>query len=158
TVTAKDPYSNTATGYRGTVRFTSSDAQAALPANYTFTSNDAGQHAFSATLKTAGSRSLIATDTVTNTITGSQAGITVNPAAASSLVVAGFPSSITAGVAGSFTVTAVDAYSNTANGYRGTIHFASTDSQALLPANYTFTVADAGQHTFRATLKTAGSQ
>src|SRR5207237_24707 len=129
TVTAKDPYSNTATGYTGIVHFTISDAQAVLPAEYTYTAADAGQHTFSATLKTAGSRSLTATDTVTSTITGSQTGITVNPAATSSLVVAGFPLSITAGVAGNFTVTAKDPYSNTTPGYTGTVHFTSSDAQ-----------------------------
>src|SRR5260370_37358497 len=77
TVTAKDAYGNTATGYLGTVSFNSSDSQAALPGNYAFVTADAGVHSFSATLKTAGSRSLTATDTVTSTITGSQSGITV---------------------------------------------------------------------------------
>src|SRR5207302_304547 len=126
TVTAKDPYSNIVTGYTGTIHFTSSDIQAILPANYTFTSGDAGHHNFSATLKTAGSQSLTATDTVTNTITGAQTGIIVNAAAASTLVVSGFPSSITAGVPGSFTVTAKDLYSNTTAGYTGTVHFTSS--------------------------------
>src|SRR5207302_2041082 len=97
TVTAKDAYGNTATGYRGTVHFTSSDAQAALPANYKFTTTDAGVHSFSATLKTAASQSLTATDTAAGSISGSQTGITVNPAAAGILTVAGFPSPGTAG-------------------------------------------------------------
>jgi hypothetical protein len=158
TVTAEDAYGNTATGYRGTVHFTSSDAQAVLPANYTFTSGDAGSHTFTATLKTAGSQSLTATDTSTGSITGSQTGITVNPAAASSLVVSGFPSPTTAGASNNFTVTAEDAYGNTATGYRGAVHFTSSDAQAVLPANYTFTSGDAGSHTFSATLKTAASQ
>jgi hypothetical protein len=30
----------------------------------------------------------------------------------------------------------------------GTVHFKSTDATALLPANYTFTAADKGVHTF----------
>ena len=132
-------------------------ARLCLPANYTFTAADAGVHTFSATLKTAGSQSLIATDTATGSITGTQT-ITVQPAAASSLRVAGFPSPIQAGVAGNFTVTALDAFGNTATGYRGTIHFTSSDGQAVLPANYTFTAGDGGVHTFSATLKTAGSQ
>ncbi|HEY9287957.1 MAG TPA: right-handed parallel beta-helix repeat-containing protein, partial [Candidatus Dormibacteraeota bacterium] len=109
TVTALDPYNNTATAYSGTVHFTSSDGHAGLPANYTFTTgtgNDNGVHSFTATLKTGGTQSLTATDTVTSTITGTQAGIVVNPAAASSLVVAGYPSAVTAGSANSFTVTA----------------------------------------------------
>src|SRR5205823_4136770 len=123
TVKAQDSSGNVVTGYTGTVHFTSSDVQAVLPANYTFTAADAGQHTFNATLETAGSQSLTATDTGPYTITGSQTGIIVNPAAANSLVVSGFPSTTTAGVAGSFTVTAKDPYSNIVTGYTGTIHF-----------------------------------
>jgi len=33
-------------------------------------------------------------------------------------------------------------------GYTGTIHFKSTDGRATLPADYTFTAADKGAHTF----------
>ena len=67
------------TGYTGTVHFTSSDGSAVLPANYTFTAGDAGTHVFSVTLKTAGTQSITATDTVTGSITGTQ-NVTVNPA------------------------------------------------------------------------------
>jgi hypothetical protein len=158
TVTAKDPYGNVATGYRGTLHFASSDGQAALPANYKFVAGDAGMHVFSVTLKTAGTQSLTATDTTTGSITGSQTGITVNPASASIIVVAGFPSPETSGVAGSMTVTAKDPYGNVATGYMGTVHFTSSDAQAALPANYKFVAGDAGVHTFSATLNTAGSQ
>ena len=140
------------------MHFTSSDGQAALPGNYTFTSGDNGVHTFSATLKTAGTQSITATDTVTGTITGSQTGITVNPAAASVFVVTGFTSPVTAGTSGTFTVTAKDPYNNTATGYLGTVHFTSSDGQAALPGNYTFTSGDNGVHTFSATLKTAGTQ
>src|SRR4029077_13407869 len=110
---------------------------------------------FSVTLKTAASQSLTATDTANGAITGSQSGITVNPAATSTLIVSGFPSPTTAGSAGNVTVTAKDPYGNTASGYTGTIHFTSSDSQAVLPANYSFSTGDAGVHTFSATLKTA---
>ena len=44
-------------------------------------------------------------------------------------------------------------------GYLGTVHFTSSDSQAVLPSNYTFVAADDGAHTFTTVvLKTAGSQ
>src|SRR3954469_7349395 len=75
TVSAEDLFGQPAVGYRGTVHFSSSDPQAALPADYTFTAADAGAHTFAVTLKTAGSQSITATDTVTNSLTGSQAGI-----------------------------------------------------------------------------------
>jgi hypothetical protein len=145
-------------GYTGTVHFTSSDPQAVLPADYTFTSADQGVHTFTATLKTAGTQSLTATDKATAGVFGTQAGIMVNPAAAANFLVAGFPTAPLAGVAGTLTVTARDAYGNTATGYTGTVTFASSDLQSSLPAAYTFTAADRGIHTFNATLKTAGTQ
>jgi hypothetical protein len=158
-VIAHDAYGNVATGYRGTVHFTSGDPQAVLPANYTFTSTDAGFHKFSGViLKTAGTQSITATDTVTNTITGQRGGIVVSPAAAAVLVVSGYPTSVTAGTAQTFTVTLKDAYGNVATGYTGTVHFSSSDAAALLSANYTFTAADKGVHTFTATFNTRGTQ
>jgi hypothetical protein len=115
-------------------------------------------HTFSATLRTAGSQSLTATDTVTGSISGTQSGVAVSPAAAVAFTVSGFPSPVAAGAAGSFTVIARDAYGNTATGYTGTVHFTSSDGQAALPADYTFTSSDTGRHSFSATLRTAGSQ
>src|SRR5437879_5541030 len=138
--------------------FPTSDTQAALPANYTYTATDNGAHTFRVTLKTVGTQSITETDTATATLTATQSGISVTPAAASTLTVTGYPSPSTAGVAGSITVTAYDAFGNLATGYRGTVHFTSSDTQAALPANYTYTSTDAGVHTFSATLKTAGTQ
>jgi hypothetical protein len=129
------------------VHFTSSDGKASLLANYTFTTADAGEHTFSATLKTAGTRSLTATDTATGSLTGMDGGITVNPAAASKFLIAA-PSSVNAGVPFSLTLTVEDAYGNVVTGYTGTVHFSSTDTRATLPSNYTFTAADKGVHTF----------
>jgi hypothetical protein len=147
TVTLKDPYGNISTGYTGTIHFTSSDTKASLPANYTFTAADAGVHTFSATLKTAGTESISAKDTVTGAITGTDGSITVMPGAASQFIISA-PSSVTAGVAFSLTIKVKDAYGNVVTGYTGTIHFTSTDTTATLPAAYTFSAADKGVHTF----------
>jgi hypothetical protein len=158
TVTALDNSGNPLTGYTGTVHFTSSDPQAVLPADYTFTAADGGTHTFTVDLKTAGTESITVTDKAATSFSGTESGIMVNAAAASMMSVAGFPSPITAGVAGNFTVTLKDPYGNIASGYTGTVHFTSSDGKASLPADYTFTAADAGVHTFSATLKTAGTQ
>ncbi len=147
TVTLRDPYGNIATGYTGTVHFTSSDHKATLPANYTFTAADAGMDTFSATLKTAGTQSITAANTTNPSLTGTEGGIKVNPAVASKFLLTA-PVSVSAGVPFSLTVTVEDAYGNVVVGYSGTIHFSSTDNKAALPANYTFTAADAGVHTF----------
>jgi hypothetical protein len=151
TVTAQDQFNNTATGYGGTVHFTSSDGNASLPANSTL-SNGAGT--FSATLKTAASQTVTATDTVTSSITGTSNSIAVSAAAATHFTVSA-PASATAGSAFSLTVTAQDQFNNTATGYGGTAHFASSDGQAVLPANSTLSN---GVGTFSVTLETAGGQ
>jgi subtilisin-like proprotein convertase family protein len=154
TVTARDANGNVATGYTGTVHFASSDPQAGLPADYTFTAADAGSHTFSATLKTAGTQSLTAADTVNSFLTGAEAGIAVTPAAASRLNVSD-PADATGGTPFNVTITAQDAYGNTATGYAGTVHFTSSDGQAVLPGDSTL---PNGTGTFSVTLKTAGSQ
>jgi hypothetical protein len=158
TVTAYDAFGNVATGYTGTVHFTSSDSQAALPANFTITPEELGTFLFSATLKTAGNQSITATDTTTGSITGSESNIVVQAAALKALAVTGFPSSVTAGLAQNFTASAVDQFGNVISGYTGTVQFTSNDPLAVLPANYTFLTTDNGTHIFSATLKSAGTR
>jgi ELWxxDGT repeat protein len=158
TVTALNADGTTETNYTGIVHFSSSDPRAVLPPDFTFQVGDGGVHTFSATLETAGTESLTARDTNTASFTGTEGGLVVNPAAASSFVLTGFPAAITAGTPGAFTVTAEDPFGNTATGYGGSVHFTSSDARALLPINYTFTAADAGTHTFSATLFTAGTR
>ena len=147
TVKILDSSGNVAAGYTGTVHFTSSDPQAALPVNYTFTAADAGVHTFSATLKTAGAQSISVRDTVQGSVAGAESAIAVNASAASKIVISA-PASVKAGVQFSLTITVEDAYGNMVTGYVGTIHFKSSDKYALLPADYTFTASDQGVHTF----------
>ena len=157
TLTATDAFGNVITGYTGTVNLTSTDAQASLPASYTFTPFDAGSHAFSYSLKTAGTQSVNATDASNASFTGSTGAIAVKAAALSKLLVSA-ASAATAGAAQSVTVTASDAYGNAISNYSGTVHFGSSDAAAGLPANYTFTKADNGVHTFNVTFRTPGTQ
>ncbi len=156
TVTAYDAYGNVATGYTGTVHFTSTDGQATLPGNYTVSPEQLGVLTVSATLKTAGTQSITATDAVTSSITGSVLGIAVVASAAKTLAITGLPTSVAAGTAVSLTVTAHDLFGNVATGYLGTIAFTSNDPLAVVPANYTFTTANAGSHTFSVTFATLG--
>ena len=161
TVEAEDQYGNEATGYTGTVHFTSTDAPAGLPPNYTFTDIDDGIRVFTngVTFKTAGPQSVTAADTSTPSITGTSPNVVITVAAASHVVLTGLAGA-TAGAAQSLTVEVEDAFGNQATGYVGTVGFTSTDPQASLPAEYTFTIADGGLHTFTdgVTLKTAGPQ
>jgi hypothetical protein len=151
TVTAQDANGVTANGYRGTVHFTSTDTRSGvvLPADYTFTAADNGKHVFTSGVKlvTAGGQAVTATDTVTGTITGTSATVTVNPGAATHLGLSA-PSGAQVNVAFSVTVTALDAYNNTATGYRGSVHFTSSLRKTKLPSDYAFTAADAGVHVF----------
>jgi hypothetical protein len=158
TVTALDTLGNVMTGYTGTVHFTSTDPQAVLPADYTFTAGDHGTHTFTVTLKTAGTYSITVSDTTTPGFTGVQEHIVVNPGAVSRFEVSGFPSSVSVGDYGSFTVTAYDAYGNPATNYAGTVHFTSSDGQALLPDDYTFVGSTIYQDELYIVLQTVGTQ
>ena len=107
------------------------------------------------TLKTAGSQTVTVTDTASSAVTGTSGPVNVNPAAATHFRISA-PASVTHGVPFSITVTALDAYGNVATGYLGTVRFTSSDTQAVLPANYTFIAANAGVATFTATFNTLG--
>ena len=158
TVTAQTSTNATDAAYRGTVHFTSSDAQAGLPANYTFTAADAGSHTFTVTLKTAGTQSVSAVDTANASVSGNLSGVAVSPAAASQFLLSGLSASQTAGTSGTITVTAKDPFGNLATGFTGTVTLTSTDTAATLPGAYTFTTADHGAHTFTLTFNTAGTE
>jgi hypothetical protein len=84
TITALDQFGNTATGYTGTVHFTSTDGAAILPANATLTN---GTGTFSATLKTTGDQTITATDTTNAGIIGTSGTIDVAAAAVSEKLV-----------------------------------------------------------------------
>jgi hypothetical protein len=156
-VTALDASNKVDIGYTGIVHFTSSNGLALLPANTPFGTADAGVKTFIVTLKTAGSHSISATDTLVATIQGSSI-TTVAPAAASQLTFSALSRTVTAGVAQLFTVTALDPFGNVATGYGGIIHFTSSDSTAALPADFTFSAADQGMHVFSMTFGSVGAQ
>ena len=151
TVTAQDGANNTVSAYTGTVHFTSTDNSATLPADAALTN---GVGTFSSTLKTAGSRTISAHDTVTSAIAGTSSPITVSAGAATHFSV-NAPGAATTGVAFNISVTAQDQFDNTATAYAGTVHFASTDTGAVLPADQTLTF---GNGTPSVTLATTGSR
>jgi len=140
--------------YTGTAHFTSTDPDAVLPADYTFTFADAGSHRFVATLKTGGTQSITMTDTKSAVITG-KANYTVNAGAASGFNVVS-PGNATSGTAVSVVVSAHTGVPPVpATGYTGTVHFTSSDSTAVLPADSMLTN---GTGTFSVTFNTAGFQ
>ena len=131
-----------AQGFTHSVRLTSSDGSAALPSPYTFATGDSGQHTFQATLNTTGSQTITVTDDSDGSISGKSSGITVAGPAAKLLLVPSSP--IAAGQQGSVRVTVQDKSGRRVTDYDGTVRFSSTDAQAKLPGDYTFTTGDCG--------------
>lgn len=111
-VTAYLAGDNVDTAYNGTVRFSSSDAGATLPADYTFIpASDNGSHAFtgSFSLRTSGSQTVTVTDnaSLTDTVTWS-----VSPSATHHYAVASTSYTHAAGAPFTVAVTALDGFGN----------------------------------------------
>ena len=156
TVTALDVFNNVATGYRGTVHFTSTVAGAALPPDYTFQAADDGAKTFSIALDKAGLQTVTVKDKVKTALVKS-ASLTVVHDVVSGFTVSGYPTKTTRNVAHIFTVTAVDAFGNTVTDYAGTVHFSVAGGTATLPPDFTFTTSNKGRHFASATFLTSGA-
>jgi photosystem II stability/assembly factor-like uncharacterized protein len=159
TVTALDKFNNINTNYAGTITFTSSDSTGSLSAPYTFTSSDAGVHAFTGafTFTKAGTPTITLTDNSVPPLSATTPAITITPQHANHFQVS-LPTTAPAGSPFSMAVTALDPFNNIDTNYAGKVAFSSSDPSATLPAPYTFTVSspplppdptkDNGQHTF----------
>ena len=156
-VQATDAWGNW--GSDGSIHFTSSDPKAVLPADSAFHTSNYGTRQFTVTFETAGAQTLTVSGYESGKTFSDVASTIITPGAATHLSVGTF-NPFPAGSKHSVTVKALDAYGNTDPTYPGTIHFTSSDSKATLPADYTFTAADKGVHTFSLALvlKTAGSR
>jgi hypothetical protein len=82
----------------------------------------------------------------------------VLPGSAADFLVSQSTDKFTSGVPGNFSVTVRDFGGNTVTDYTGTVHFTGTDSQTVLPEDYSFVPGDNGSHQFTATLNTLGPQ
>jgi autotransporter-associated beta strand protein len=156
TVAALDANNIINGSYAGTVKFTSSDAAAILPANATLPSGGVGT--FDVTFQTSGQQTLTATDTATSSITGTSPDVSIGASAAGgvSYFKVSAPAGMeTTGTPFAVTVTAVNASGATFPGYSGKVHFTSSDAAAVLPADASLT---AGVGVFNVTLTTSGSQ
>src|SRR5512140_528516 len=104
-----------------------------------------------------------ATTTYTLTATGEggtdskQVSVTVNAASPAAFRVT-HSGEITAGVETTFTIAALGDSAAVNAFYRGTVQFTIDDAQGTAPADVTFTAADAGQISVKATFKTAGTR
>jgi Bacterial Ig-like domain/Lamin Tail Domain len=167
TVRGVDAHWNKVSTVADTVHLASSDSHAVLPANAALVS---GQKSFSVKLKTAGSRTIAATDVTTPAKRGSSSpGITVEPGAFVKLLLLvpgqtadpgsatgrkGIPTAHVAGTSFTVTVKGVDAYWNRVPTATDVVHIGSSDSHAALSAKAALV---SGSKTFAVTLKTAGS-
>src|SRR5262249_36844051 len=148
-----------------TVAITSSDANAALPANAALVS---GSKIFSVTLKTAGSATVTASNVTHSAITANTSpSITVNVGAFAKLQVlppgevaapgsaggkSGTPTTQTAGASFNVTVNAVDANWNLITNAIDTVGITSSDTNAVFPANAALAN---GTQSFAVTFKTS---
>src|SRR5207249_426259 len=131
-----------------TVGITSSDANATLPSNAALV---AGTKTFSVTFKTGGTATVTASDITDGSKTANTgSSTTVNAGAFTKLQIlmpgetaaagsatgkTGTPTARTAGIAFNVTVNAVDANWNVVTTVTDTVHIASLDANAVLPAN-----------------------
>jgi hypothetical protein len=77
TVRLRDVCGNQDAGYRGRIRFTSTDPAAVLPADYTFTGFEKGAMTFKVKLNTVGTHSVQVQDLDNGAVLGAQTGIVV---------------------------------------------------------------------------------
>src|SRR5205823_1620501 len=110
--------------------------------------------------RAAGVQSLTVREQAPGTFTATQSSIQVVAGPPAAMALSGIPSPITPGTAADLAVAVRDAAGNRALAYLGTVRFTSSDAAATLPANYAFTAADQGQHTFAGGVRfgTAGTQ
>jgi alpha-tubulin suppressor-like RCC1 family protein len=143
------------TAFQATVRLSSTDPAAVLPADYAFSPSDAGAKTLQVTFKSAGSQTVTA-QTLSSAIliTGTSSAIAVAGGAAKTLQVSA-PAAAGANIAITATVTAKDEFGNVSGGYAGTVAITSSDPAAVLPPSAPLS---SGVGTFSITLKTVGSQ
>jgi len=161
TVTAIKLGGGVAPDYEGTVTFTSSDTHSSvlLPADYTFTTADAGTHTFSNAVRliTPGEQSVTATDINSINTHGSQNNITVLPGDVVTIVLQADKTTLTANGANQVVITATleDAFGNkVADGT--TVNFSITSGTGSLSASSATTFTGQVQLTYTAGT-TAGS-
>jgi hypothetical protein len=160
-VKVEDASGHLASGYTGSVSLSlnPTDTGATLPAAYTFTTADHGQHRFQVTLSTTGQETITATGT-TSTVTLTASAVTnVTPPVVAMAVIVKVPEQAAVGANTPVTVEIVDQSGHRLTNYTGTVTLSSTDTTATgtathhttaasLPITYTFTGRDHGEHTF----------
>ena len=145
TITPRDVFSNPiGAGLSVVIKLDSLPSDASGPISVT----DNGDGTYSATviLTNTGAGNIISA-VVESLPLSSTADITLNPAPAHDIIVAGVQTPQTYGDTQDVTITIKDDYGNVKTDYTGLVTFSSTDVDASVPADYTFLPADAGVKT-----------
>jgi hypothetical protein len=111
---------------------------------------------FNVSIDKAGSYTLVAS--ATNLTSATSNAFNVSGSVPLLFVISGLPADTTFGTDVIITITAIEAGGAVSTGYVGTVVFDSSDPQASLPPDYTFTPADNGSHTFTIVFNTLGAQ
>ena len=130
TLRAVDDYNNIATGYTGSMRFTSSDANATLPAPVTFTAADAGVKYVPGTVPRTAADSLRVVATDVESLLAGGLYVQVLAAPVQSLQVS-TPNPTYVNQSQNVLVRGFDAFGNAAQLH--TVHLSSSDTNATLP-------------------------
>ena len=150
-----DGYGNLITNDDDSVTLASSDAKVVWRGGVAKVTLSGGTATVSATLETAGTQSITASDAADG-LSNSQRGITIVAAAPAKLSVTGFPVSTAAGAEHSFSVVLQDVYGNVILDNDDTLELSSSDPKAAWPGGNTLTLSG-GQVSSSAILTTAGA-
>ena len=145
--------------FTGSVQLSSTDGAAVLPAPYTYSAADGGLHIFRGfKLRTPGSQTVSAQTADGNVLRSVTFTVVAASAAPPTQLALSTSASVIAGGVNSLLVYARDASGAATAALAGTVHFSSSDANAVLPADYLFTSSDRGQHSFSLQLLSAGTQ
>lgn len=148
TVEAVDGSGTVDSGYTGTVDFSSTDSTAFLPADAAFTAGDGGVRTFSATINEAGDIYITAADTANAAINGNDwTSAEYSASVVTDFVLEVLTDPVVRNDPFQMKVTAVNHLGQKVTSYTGSVQ-ASVQYATILPPVYTFTAADAGEHTF----------
>ncbi len=158
-VAAVDHQMNIATGYAGTVNFTSSDTSAWLPefnsGSYTFLATDLGVKTFTNDLQfnTIGEHWLKVTDNIYTETWGKVSSISVQGSGTDGTSVTHFalsdiPSRTLTTDIHDLGIEARDQYNRTLESFVGDVTIVCSDPMAMCPTSYTFNVSDMGRFEF----------
>jgi hypothetical protein len=149
TLTALDAFGNVATGYAGTIHFSSTDKNAGLPGNYTFVAADQGVKTVPETFKTAGPQTVTLSDVAKPSLVVTTTPISVSAGPLAKLLFLQQPTSGPSGVAmkPAVTVELFDAFGNVELASTAQVTLAASDTSLTLGGS-TSVAASNGVATF----------